>query len=116
MPSVKRFHLVTALSVACMRSKSFASILLCCAMTALSTFRNSLHSAKFSRASAPLIKYKLLAETIELSVHCDKATRGAAASIASKSKVKRVIFLSYYSLRIVQGFVLKPYLSERVVH
>jgi hypothetical protein len=49
-------------------------------------------------------------------VHCDKATRGAAASIASKSKVKRVIFLSYYSLRIVQGFVLKPYLSERVVH
>jgi hypothetical protein len=39
-------------------------------------------------------------------VHCDKATRGAAASIASKSKVKRVIFLSYYSLRIVQGYIL----------
>jgi hypothetical protein len=48
-------------------------------------------------------------------VHCDKATRGAATSIAIKSKVKRVIFLRYYSLRIVQDFVLKPYLSERVV-
>ncbi len=106
MPSVKRFHLVTCLSVACMRSKSLASILPCCAITALSTFRNSLHSARFSRASAPLIKYKLLAATVELSVHCDKATRGAATSIAIKSKVKRVIFLGYYVLRIVEGFVL----------
>jgi hypothetical protein len=39
-------------------------------------------------------------------VHCDKATRGAAASIAIKSKVKRVIFLVYYGLRIVQGYIL----------
>jgi hypothetical protein len=39
-------------------------------------------------------------------VHCDKATRGAARSIAIKSKVKRVIFLGYYSLRIVQGYIL----------
>jgi hypothetical protein len=39
-------------------------------------------------------------------VHCDKATRGATASIASKSKVKRVIFLGYYILRIVQGYIL----------
>jgi hypothetical protein len=101
--------------VACILSNNLASILDCCAITALSTFRNSLHSARFSRASAPLIKYKLLAATVELSVHCDKATRGAASSIASKSKVKRVIFLRYYSLRIVQGFVFKPYLSERVV-
>jgi hypothetical protein len=49
-------------------------------------------------------------------VHCDKATRGAARSVAIKSKVKRVIFLGYYGLRIVQGFVLKPNLPERVVH
>jgi len=116
MPSVKRFHLLTALSVASMRSNNFASILPCCAITALSTLRNSLHNAKFSRASAPLIRYRLLAETVELSMHCDKPTRGVASSIAIKSKVKRVIFLGYYGLRIVQGFILKPYLPERVVH
>jgi len=106
MPSVRRFHLVTCLSVACMRSKSLASILPCCAMTALSTFRNSLHSAKFSRASAPLIKYKLLAATIEESMHCDEALCGTARSITSKSKVKRVIFLRYNSLRIMEGYIL----------
>jgi len=102
--------------VACIRSSSFASILDCCAITALSTLRNSLHSAKFSLASAPFIRYRLLAATVELSVHCDKPTRGAASSVASKSKVKRVIFFIDYYLRIVQGYILKPYLSERVVH
>jgi hypothetical protein len=115
IPKVKRFHLVTALSVACILSNSFFSIRPCCAITALSTFRNSLHSARFSRASAPLIKYKLLAETVELSVHCDKATRGAASSIAMQSQIYSIEFFIYNSLGIVQGYILKPYLSERVV-
>ena len=102
-----RLSLWILLSLLCNSLSNLVCILSCSAMTALSTLRNSRHKAKFSLASAPLIRYKLLAATVEESMHCDEALCGSARSITSKSEVNRVISLINNGLGVVEFLILE---------